>query len=87
MSKTYELWDTGSRNLIGAHPSEADALAFIRTYVGQHGPAYPLRWVLLWDDDDIDEAGQVAEGHSLLELAGLSAKTEEPREAARRRVG
>jgi hypothetical protein len=87
MSKTYELWDTGSRNLIGAHASEADALAFVRAYVDQHGPVYPLRWVLLWDDDVADEAGEIAEGQTLLDLAGVSTDAQTPTEAARRRAG
>ena len=72
MSKTFELWDTSTRNLVAAHESEADALAFVRSYADQHGPRYPTSWVLLWDDDDADEAGQIAEGRSLLELAGVS---------------
>ena len=87
MTKTYELWDTRSRNLIDAYASEAEALAFVRAYVGQHGPEYPLSWVLLWDDEEIDEAGQVAEGRALLDLAGASAQIAGPREAAKRRVG
>jgi hypothetical protein len=72
MSKTYELWDAATRNLVAAHASEADALAFVRTYADQHGPEYPKSWVLLWDDEDADEAVEVAEGSSLLALAGVS---------------
>jgi hypothetical protein len=87
MSKTYELWDTGTRNLVGAHSSEADALAFVRSYAGQHGPEYPMSWVLLWDDDDADEAGQIAEGHSLLVLAGVCTDANASTKTAGRRAG
>ena len=87
MSTTCELWDTGTRNLVGAHASEADALAFVRSYVGQHGPAYPLSWVLLWDDDDADQAGQVAEGQALLDLAGVPTDTGVSAKVAERRAG
>lgn len=87
MSKTYELWDTGTRNLVGAHASEADALAFVRSYTGQHGPAYPLSWVLLWDDDDADQAGRIAEGQALLDLAGASTDAGMPAQPVERRAG
>jgi hypothetical protein len=87
MSKTYELWDTGTRNLVGAHGSEADALAFVRMYAGQHGLAYPLSWVLIWDDEDAGQAGQVAEGQALLDLAGVSTDTGVSAKAAERRAG
>lgn len=77
MSKTYELWDGGSRNLIGAYDAEAEALTFVRTYVAQHGSAYAQSWVLLWDDDTADEAGQIAEGPALLTLAARADATPE----------
>jgi hypothetical protein len=69
MTKTYELWDSGSRNLIGAYEAEADALQFVRLYVDEHGSAFAQSWVLLWDDEARDEAGQIAEGLALLALA------------------
>lgn len=69
MGATYELWDTASRNLVGAYATEAEALTFVRAYVGEHGTAYPTSWVLLWDDDDADQAGQIAEGIGLLARA------------------
>src|SRR5919198_147625 len=69
MSKTFELWDTATRNLVGAYESEGEALAFVRAYAGQHGPAYPSSWVLLWDDEATEEAGQIAEGPALLARA------------------
>ena len=84
MSKAFELWDTETRNLVGAHASEAAALEFVRSYVTQHGPEYPASWVLLWDDDAADEAGQIAEGQTLLALAGVAAASEQ---AVERRAG
>jgi hypothetical protein len=47
MARIFELWDTASRNLIGAYESEVDALGFVRAYVAEHGPGYPSSWVLL----------------------------------------
>ena len=35
MSKTYELWDMTTNNLVEAYGSEADALAFVRAYVAE----------------------------------------------------
>jgi hypothetical protein len=35
----WELWDTGSGNLVGDYDSEADALAVVRDAVRQHGVA------------------------------------------------
>ena len=88
MSKTFELWDAATRNLVGAHRTEADALAFVRTYVAEHGPAFPTSWVLLWDDDAADAAGQIAEGQALLSRAGVSALHHEaPSGATSRRTG
>jgi hypothetical protein len=87
MNRTYELWDTSTSNLVAAHGSEAEALAFVRAYADEHGTAYPASWVLLWDDDDTDDAGQIAEGYSLLSLAGVITTPEATEEAARRRAG
>ena len=69
MSKTYELWDAATRNLIAAYDCESDALSYVRQYVAERGSAYTLSWVLLWEDDGADETEQVAEGHALLALA------------------
>jgi hypothetical protein len=72
MSKTYELWDGRSRNLIAAYETEADALAYVRGYVTEHGSAYAQSWVLLWDNEARDEAGQIAEGQVLLDRVALA---------------
>ena len=75
MRRTYELWDASSRNLIGAYDAEADVLQFVRTYVAEHGSSYAQSWVLLWDDDATDQAGQIAEGQALLALAQAANST------------
>jgi hypothetical protein len=69
MSKVYEVWDTATSNLVTARATEDDALAFVRAYVAQHGRQYALSWVLLWDDDATDQAGQIAEGSTLIARA------------------
>ena len=69
MSRTYELWDGATRNLVAAYDCESDALLFVQKYVAEHGSAYASSWVLLWEDDGTDEAEQIAEGHALLALA------------------
>jgi hypothetical protein len=82
MSRTYELWDSASRNLVGAYASEDEALTFVRAYVGEHGTAYASSWVLLWDDEDADEAGQIDEGTGLL----VRASRDMPSELSQRRA-
>lgn len=69
MSKTYELWDAATRNLIAAYDCESDALSYVRQYVAERGSTYATSWILLWEDDGADEAEQVAEGQALLALA------------------
>lgn len=81
MSKVYELWDMATNNLVEACDSEADALAFVRAYIAEHGAEYPTSWALLWDDDAADQAGQIAEGSTLLARAG--AASDSPRTPAR----
>jgi hypothetical protein len=87
MSRAYELWDTDTSNLVAAHDSETEALAFVRAYADQHGPAYPSSWALLWDDEESDDAGEIAEGQALLDLAGVTADVDESTTVVRRRVG
>ncbi len=69
VSKTYEVWDTTTRNLVTASATEDDALAFVRAYVAEHGREYPTFWVLLWDGETADQAGQIAEGSALIARA------------------
>jgi hypothetical protein len=69
MSRTYELWDTASQNLVGAYESEADALTYVHAYVSERGSEYASSWALLWDDDEADQAGQIDGGLALLARA------------------
>lgn len=75
------MWDTTTSNLVTASTTEDEGLAFVQAYVAQHGRQYALSWVLLWDDDAADLAGQIAEGQSLLaraEVVGAAAGTPPP---------
>ena len=68
MSRTYELWDTTTKNLVGACATENDAPAFVCAYVAENGPQYPVSWVLLWDNDQ-DEFCRISERTTLLTCA------------------
>lgn len=87
MSKTYELWDTTTRNLIEACAIETDALAFVRAYVAEHGRGYPASWVLLWDDDGADDTGQIAEGPALIARAEAEGRASEAAATGTKRPG
>ncbi len=87
MSRVYEVWDTETRNLVTASETGDEVLAFVREYVAQHGRQYPTSWVLLWDDDASDEAGQVAEGPALIDRAeAVGAGSAPPAPVAPRRT-
>jgi hypothetical protein len=60
MTETFELWDTATRNLIGAYASEAEALCLVRRHVSQGASEQVEAWVLLWDDDTADDGGELA---------------------------
>jgi hypothetical protein len=88
MSKTYELWDAASQNLVGAYDSEAEALTYVRAYVNERGTEYASSWVLLWDDDEADQAGQIDEGLALLSRAERARSTPDvPPPIPHRRIG
>jgi hypothetical protein len=74
MSKTFELWDTATRNLIGAYASEAEALCLVRQYLSQGASEEVEAWVLLWDDDLADDGGEVASGAALVARAEAEAR-------------
>ena len=87
MSTVYELWDTATNNLVEACDSESDALDFLRAYVADHGREYPMSWVLLWDDDAADEAGQIAVGEALLARAGIASRSLQTPAGSTQRLG
>jgi hypothetical protein len=64
----YELWQTRSRNLIGAFDTEAEALALVRSAAATHGPDF-IETVLLGREDNKRHSKIVATGKELLDLA------------------
>jgi hypothetical protein len=64
----YELWQTRSRNLIGAFASAEEAHALVRRAADAHGAAY-IDAVLLGYEDDDGQSSTVAQGQDLLKLA------------------
>lgn len=65
---TYEIWETGSRNLVGDFPSEAAAVHAVREALAVHGNTYIATWVLALEDDD-GETSVIADGKQLLAMA------------------
>ena len=47
---TYELWDTETRNIVGAYVSEEDALVVVREAIGAHGTRYADTLALVHED-------------------------------------
>jgi len=52
---TYELWDTETRNLVEACPTEGEALAAARELVELNAPTYPGALALV----RVDEQGRM----------------------------
>jgi hypothetical protein len=67
---SYELWQTRTRNLIGAFATQAEALAVVRRAAETHGPGF-IDTVLLGREDDKGHSRTVAQGKDLLELANV----------------
>ena len=65
---SYELWQTRTRNLIGAFGSQAEALAVVREAIKIHGSEY-VDTVLLGYEDDKGRSKTIAQGNDLLALA------------------
>lgn len=42
----YELWEVSTANLIGAYPTEEDALRVVREAAANHGRRYLASWAL-----------------------------------------
>lgn len=68
---TYELWDTESRNRIGAFDSETEALAAVLEAVTSNGAASVAHFSLLSVTED-DTVRSVAVSAALAALALLS---------------
>lgn len=60
----YELWDTGTCNIIEDFESEADALQAARELVTLNPSVYPGALALVFEDDD-GESRLIAQGTGL----------------------
>lgn len=49
---TYELWNTVTRNIVGAFATEAEALALVLEAIDAHGAAYADTLALVLDDGE-----------------------------------
>jgi hypothetical protein len=78
MSKTFEIWETRSNNLVGAYATEDAALADVRAQLASHGKAAVETWTLLSESDD-EAIEYIADSTGLAELAMKRA----PSQAAR----
>jgi len=47
---TYELWNIGSRNIVGAFATEAEALMLVHEAIDAHGASYADTLALVLDD-------------------------------------
>ena len=65
---SYELWQTRTRNLIGAFATEVEALAVVRQAAKSHGALY-IESLLLGFEDAKGHSRTLAKGRDLLELA------------------
>ena len=71
---SYELWQTQTRNLIGAFTTKDEALQVVRRAAENHGAAY-IDTIFLGHEDDKGHSRLVAECKALLELARRDART------------
>jgi hypothetical protein len=64
----YELWDTGSRNVIGTFATREEALAIVRDTIAFSGVAV-AESLLLGQEDKAGRSRLTAEGKALISLA------------------
>ena len=69
---TFELWDTGTRNIVAAFATEREALHLVREAVVRHGEDW-LATVTLVCEDDLGEIRTVESGPALLTRAAAMA--------------
>jgi hypothetical protein len=50
---TYELWNTESRNIVGAFATEAEALMLVQEAIDAHGAGYADTLALILDDGNV----------------------------------
>jgi hypothetical protein len=70
---TYELWSGISGNMVGAYPSQDEALNAVRLAAVRNGPEYVESLALVVEDDD-GESHLIAEGQQLARRIGASAQ-------------
>lgn len=73
----YSLWDTEIGSRLGRFPSEAEALAFVRTLLATY-PRQKLRNLSLNWRDEQGNVGGARTGDDLLDRAEEAAKQREP---------
>lgn len=61
----YELWETGSRNLIGTFSTEKDALRSVLLAATANGEKYACTWLLAREDES-GGTNQIAAGSELI---------------------
>jgi hypothetical protein len=66
----FELWNTESRNIVGAFATEAEALALVLDAIDEHGAEYVDTLALVLDDGD--QATTLALGATLAVRARTS---------------
>ncbi len=64
---TYELWNTVTRNIVGAFVTEAEALMLVHGAIDTHGAGYADTLALVLDDGD--EVNTLAIGTELASRA------------------
>jgi hypothetical protein len=64
----YEIWETGSRNRVGAFASLEAALTLVRRSVEKHGASYADTLALAREDEEGDTE-VLAEGAELVKMA------------------
>lgn len=64
----YELFDTSSGNILGAYPTEREALDILRTAIEEYGESYAAD-LALGVRDDRGYPRRLAEGRKLVTLA------------------
>lgn len=69
MTLLYEVWDTGTNNMVGCYDNEADALALVRAIVSTNGESAAEWLALIYQHEEADapEAEpDPIDGHELL---------------------
>lgn len=77
MQTSYELWDTGAGNIVGAFVSEDEALEVVEVLLAAYGADYADELSLSRRDGD-ERSCVVARGDQLIETAARRRQQVEP---------